>query len=132
MDTIQPAEKYLHSDLTREIIAAAIEVHRRTGPLLLESVYATCLQQEFGLRSLPASREVAIPIDYKGIVIDRAFRADFVVDEKVLLEIKAVEKLEPIHDAQLLTYLKLSKLRVGLILNFNVPAMRQGVRRLVL
>jgi GxxExxY protein len=114
------------------IIGAAIDVHRALGPGLLESAYSRCLAIELKERGLRFRREVAIPLEYKGISLDVSYRADFVVENRVIVEVKSVQKLEPIHRAQLHTYLKLTGLRVGLLFNFNTPMMRTGVIRLVL
>ena len=122
---------YAHSEVTGRIIAAAIEVHRRLGPGLLESTYRTCLIREMADRGLQAREETPIPIQYGDRKIDVAYRADLIVDDTVLLELKAVDKILPIHEAQTLTYLKHSKLRVGLLLNFNVIRLVHGVRRFV-
>ena len=118
--------------LTRRIIGCAIDVHRTLGPGLLENAYRTCLLREFELAGLPARKEVAIPIRYKGEQLDCGFRADIVVADSVLLELKAVSELLPVHEAQLLTYLKLCGARVGLLMNFHAPMLRQGIRRLIL
>ena len=130
MQAVSPS-LYQHAELTHEIIAAGIEVHRYLGAGLLESAYCACLEHEFELRGVRVAREQPVGLQYKGLVLERAFRADFVVDEKVVVEVKAVDRLEPVHDAQLLTYLKLRCLSVGLVLNFNVPSLRQSIRRLV-
>jgi GxxExxY protein len=123
--------EYLHADLSRTIIGSAIEVHRQLGPGLLESVYGACLQDELAQRGIPYAREVPIQIRYKGRVLQTGYRADLIVDDKVLLELKAVEEVQPIHEAQLLTYLRLSRLRVGLLINFNVRVLKDGIRRRV-
>lgn len=114
------------------IIGAALEVHRSLGPGLLESAYARCLAHEFGHAGLRFRREVPIPLDYKGIKLDVSYRADFVVENSIIVEVKSVQKLEPIHRAQVMTYLKLTRLRVGLLFNFNTPMLRTGTVRLVL
>jgi GxxExxY protein len=116
---------------TEGIIHCAIEVHKRLGPGLLESVYESALCVEFKANSLPFKRQIGIPLYYKGELISE-HRPDLIVDDKVIVEIKAVEALAPIHMAQLLTYLKVTSLHVGLILNFNSPTMKQGTRRVVL
>jgi GxxExxY protein len=118
--------------LTAVIIGAAITVHRYLGPGLLESAYRDCMCCELGLRGLAVARERVVPLIYKGTRVDVGFRADLIVNERVLVELKAVERLVPIHTAQTLTYLGLSGLRVGLLLNFNVPFLREGIVRLVL
>jgi GxxExxY protein len=123
--------RLVSSELTRRILGCAIEVHRALGPGLLESAYRACLVRELDLAGLPSRKEVAIPVIYKGEQIDCGYRADIVVRNQVLLELKAVERLLPIHEAQVLTYLKLCDLRVGLLLNFNATSLRNGIRRLV-
>lgn len=120
------------NDATRAIIAAAIEVHRAMGPGLLESAYEECLCRELTLRQLPFERQCPLPLEYKGLRLDCGYRLDLLVDNAVVVEIKAVESLQPIHDAQLLTYLRLGGWKVGLLINFNVPVLKQGIRRLVL
>jgi GxxExxY protein len=119
-------------ELSNEIIGAAIEVHRSVGPGLLESVYEECLCRELDLRKIRYTRQAPLPLEYKGVRLDCGYRMDLVVDELVLVELKAVEKLEPIHDAQLLSYLRLSNLWLGLLINFNVSVLKNGIRRLVL
>ena len=118
--------------VTGEVIGAAIEVHRLLGPGLLESAYEECLCHELNLRKIAFQRQVPLPVEYKGVKLDCAYRLDIVLPGKLIIEVKAAESLAPIHDAQLLTYLKLSKIRVGLLLNFNVPFLRDGIRRFVL
>lgn len=118
--------------ITALVIGAAIEVHRVLGPGLLESAYEECLCHELSLRGIAFERQLALPVDYKGVRLDCGYRLDIVLPGKLVIEVKAVEALAPIHDAQLLTYLKLSGIRTGLLLNFNVPLLRDGIRRLVL
>ena len=118
--------------LTGEIIGAAIEVHKALGPGLLESAYEECLSREFGLRQLHFKRQQAIPVEYKGVKLDCGYRIDFLLEDLVILELKSVDSLQPIHEAQLLTYLKLTGLKVGLLINFNVPVLKQGIRRLII
>lgn len=125
------AEETNDDPLTREIIGAAIEVHKALGPGLLESAYERCLAREIALRGLRIERQVEIALEYKGERLDCVYRMDLVVEGGVLVEIKAVEKLLPIHDAQVLTYLRLTGLRKALHLNFNTPYLRGGIRRLV-
>ena len=115
--------------LTERVIGLAIDVHRTIGPGLLESVYADCLTDELQAACIPCQREVAIPVVYKGRRLDKGFRADLLVDEVVIVEVKAVVELAPIHDAQLLTYLRMSGLRVGLIFNFHAARLVDGMRR---
>ncbi len=116
---------------TERIISCAIEVHKYLGPGLLESVYESALCVEFKANSLPFKRQIGVPLYYKGELIAQ-HRPDLIVDDKVIVEVKSVEALAPIHMAQLLTYLRVTSLRVGLILNFNSPTMKQGTRRVVL
>jgi GxxExxY protein len=120
------------NDITGDIIGAAIEVHRALGPGLLESAYEECLCHELTVRHVPFDRQRALPVEYKGLRLDCGYRLDLLVADSVVVEIKAVEKLLPIHDAQLLTYLKLGGWKAGLLLNFNVPVLKRGIRRLVL
>ena len=119
-------------DLTERVIGLAIEVHRHTGSGLLESVYEQCLCHELREAGIPFARQVAIPVIYKSVPIADGFKADIVVAREVILEIKAVAAILPIHEAQLHTYLRMSGLHIGLILNFNAPRLTQGIRRYVL
>ena len=119
-------------NLTWQIIGAAIEVHKQLGPGLLESVYQISLAQELSLRNIAFQREVAIPVQYKGVALNANFRADFIVEGKVILELKAIEKLLPVHEAQLLTYMKLASCPIGFLINFNVPVLKKGIIRRVL
>jgi GxxExxY protein len=124
--------KYLNgNELTGEIIGAAIEVHRHLGPGLLESAYEACLAIELESRGLQVERQKELPVRYKGRQIDAGYRIDLLVNGQVILELKSVRAIEPIHEAQLLTYLRLAEKRYGLLLNFNVPVMKQGIRRLL-
>ncbi len=118
--------------LTHEIIGAAMEVHRELGPGLLESAYEMCLCHELKLRGLAFQRQVRLPVIYKGIRLDVGYRTDVLVEERVIVELKAVEKVTPIDHAQLLTYLRLRTVKVGLLINFNVPTLRDGITRRVL
>jgi GxxExxY protein len=119
-------------ELTGKIIGAAIEVHRGLGPGLLESAYQACLAREFSLRGLTFEKEKPLPVEYKGTRLDCGYRLDFVVDGKVVVELKVVEAIHPLHEAQLLTYLRLTGCRVGLLINFNVPVLKDGIVRRVL
>jgi len=119
------------SQLTELIIGAAIEVHRNTGPGLMESVYEECLCYELGHLGLSFQRQVHLPVSYKGIKLDCGFKMDLLVEDSVVLELKTVDQLLPIHSAQLLTYLKLSGKKVGLLINFNEPILTKGLKRLV-
>jgi GxxExxY protein len=118
--------------LTQRIIGFAIEVHRQLGPGLLESAYEECVCYELRQAGLVFQRQVPLPVIYKAVRLDCGYRVDVVVENAVILELKTVERLIPIHEAQLLTYLRLSGLRTGLLLNFNSPVLRDGIRRLVL
>ncbi len=118
--------------LTGEIIGAAIEVHKALGPGLLESAYEECLCHEFKLRSFPYERQKELLIEYKGVKLDCGYRLDIVVWNKIILELKSCSELLPIHEAQLLTYLKLTNMKVGLLINFNVPVLKEGIKRLSL
>ncbi len=120
------------NSLTEPVIGAAIEVHRELGPGLLESAYEMCLCRELALRGLTFERQKAIPIDYKGARLDCGYRADLIVAGQLLVETKSIETLLPIHEAQLLSYLKLSGLKAGLLINFNVRLLKNGIRRRVL
>jgi GxxExxY protein len=122
----------LAGSVTERVIGACIEVHRALGPGLLESAYEECLCHELGLIGLGFERQLEIPLLYKDIQVPGAYRADVVVERTVLLELKAVDRIVRIHEAQLLTYLRLTGLRVGLLLNFHAPTMKQGIVRRVL
>jgi GxxExxY protein len=117
--------------LSSQVIGAAIEVHKILGPGLLESAYEECLAHELYLRGLSLERQKLLPLTYKGERLDCGYRLDLVVENAIVLELKSSDTIEPIHKAQLLTYLKLSGLSLGLLLNFNVPIMREGIVRLV-
>lgn len=121
-----------HAQLSERIIGAAIEVHRALGPGLLESSYEECLSWELTLQCVSFARQVSLPLHYKGVKLDCGYRLDLVVAGKIVVEVKAVSNMMPIHDAQLLTYMKLGGWRVGLLLNFNVAVLKNGIRRLVL
>jgi GxxExxY protein len=125
-------QKDLVWDCSREVIAACIDVHRLLGPGLLESAYRTFLARELSIRGLRFEREKQLPVTYKGVQAEAAYRLDFVVLDTLLVEVKAVEQLIPVHHAQVLTYLKLTGLPTGLLVNFNAPTLRQGLRRLTL
>ncbi len=117
--------------ISKKVIGAAIEVHKTLGPGLLESVYEECLAFELNTLGLSLSRQEAIAINYKGMKLDCSYRADMIVEELVILELKSVEAILPIHEAQLLTYLKLSKKWLGLLINFNESLLKHGIKRLV-
>ena len=116
---------------TETIIGAAIEVHRHLGPGLLESAYEECLCEELTLRKIPFKRQLALPVIYKNKKLDIGYRIDLLVNDEVVVELKTVEEILPIHEAQTLTYMRLSGKQVGLILNFNVTVLKNGIKRLV-
>jgi len=120
-----------YNKTTETIIGAAIEVHRHLGPGLLESTYEACLAYELTERGLKLERQKVLPVKYREILLDCGYRIDLLVENSVIVELKAVERLEAIHEAQLLSYLKLSGVPIGLLLNFNVIELRRGIRRLV-
>ena len=120
------------SELTEKIIGAAIEVHKTLGPGLLESTYRKCLEHEFRAIGLNYRTELELPVMYKGSRIDCGYRIDLLVEDKVILELKSVETLMPVHQAQLLTYMKLAKKDIGLLINFNSKILPQGIKRFAL
>ena len=120
------------NQVTQEIIGAAIEVHRALGAGLLESAYKECLCRELSVRQIPFEREYPIPLEYKGVRLECGYRLDVLVANAVVVELKSVEAIAPIHECQLLTYLRLGGWPVGLLINFNVETLKQGVRRKVL
>jgi GxxExxY protein len=119
------------AQLTHEIIGAAIEVHRMLGPGLLESAYEECLARELSLRSIPFERQKPLPLVYKDVKLECGYRIDLLVDGRIVVELKAVDALAPIHDAIVLTYLRLSGCKIGLLINFNAAVLKDGLRRLV-
>jgi GxxExxY protein len=119
-------------DLTHRIIGLAMRVHTRLGPGLLESAYERCLCHEFDQNALAYARQVDLPLEYDGVILDCGYRADIIVDNAVILELKSVEHIRPLHEAQLLTYLRLSRCRFGLLLNFNTRSLKDGIRRRIL
>lgn len=121
----------MQDQLSDAVIGAAIEVHRMLGPGLLESAYEECLCRELTLRDIPYERQVPLPVVYKDVKLECGYRMDVVVAKALVVEVKSVDAIAPIHEAQLLTYLKLSGIRVGLLLNFNVPVLKDGIRRRV-
>jgi len=122
-------ERKALNELTQKIIGAAIEIHRHLGPGLLESTYETCLIYELNNLGLTVERQKTLPVVYKTIHLDQGYRIDLLVEEKVILELKVVEQLTAVHEAQILSYLKLSGYPVGLLLNFNVKMLKEGIRR---
>lgn len=124
--------RLIEEELTEKIIGAAIEVHKDWGPGLLESVYEKSLAIELEKRGMPFKRQVDLHLEYKGTPLDEDFRLDLIVGDKVVVELKVVRAIAPIHEAQLLAYMKLTDCKVGLLINFNVPVLKQGIKRLVL
>lgn len=122
----------LEKELTDKIIGAAIEVHKVLGPGLLESAYQVSMEHESTLQNIPFKRLVDLPLQYKGIQLDAGYEIDLVYDNRVVVELKAVEHVLPVHEAQLLTYMKLTGIRVGLLINFNVPVLKNGIYRRIL
>lgn len=120
------------NELTHEVIGAAIEVHRKLGPGLLESAYRKCLCRELLLRGIPYKKEEPLPLEYKGIRLEAGYRVDILVAGILVVETKSVEVLAPIHDAQILTYLRLGGWRVGLLINFNVVVLKNGIHRKIM
>ena len=123
-------EEFENNSLTDAIIGAAISVHRELGPGLLESVYEKCLAFELADQGFSATTQQEILVSYKNLTFDCGFRADLIVENKVLVELKSIDQLLPVHTAQVLTYLKLSNLQTGLLINFNVPLLKSGIKRL--
>jgi GxxExxY protein len=128
----RPIVALISSPVVREIIGSAIAVHRALGPGLFERVYERCLEYELGKHGLTFERQVALPLIYEGLAIPCAYRVDFVVQNEVLVEVKAIERVLPIHHTQVLTYLRLSGLRQGLLVNFNVPRLVDGIKSFVM
>ena len=131
----EPKDKfkdYPESDLTEEIIGAAIEVHKYLGPGLLETAYQVCMERELDLRKIRFEKQKSLPIEYKGVKLDCEYRLDLLVEHKVVVELKTVEELASVHEAQLLTYLRLTGCKIGLLINFNVPVLKNGVKRMIL
>jgi GxxExxY protein len=119
------------NEITESVIGAAIAVHRELGPGLLESAYEACLAYELNEKKLKVERQKSVPLIYRGVHLDCGYRLDFLVEDKAVVEVKAVDKLEPIHEAQLISYLKLSGCKVGLLINFKVNTLKHGIRRFV-
>jgi GxxExxY protein len=122
----------LHQELTQQIISAAIDVHREVGPGLLESVYEACLAHELSLRKLPFEPQKQVLVRYKGVQLSSDLRADFIVDGRVVVELKAVDEILPVHRAQIMTYMRLAECRVGLLINFNAQQLVKGLERFAL
>ncbi len=120
-----------NEELTKSIIGAAIEVHKILGPGLLESAYRECLARELSLMNIPFEKELNLPILYKGVSLDCGYRMDFMIERSIVVELKAIDEILPVHKAQLLTYLKLTGMKTGLLINFNVPILIKGITRMV-
>jgi GxxExxY protein len=131
MQSVRRTEILEVNRTTESIIGAAIEVHRHLGPGLLESTYEECLCEELSLRGIPYQRQVSLPVTYKGKRLDAGYRIDLLVKDEVVVELKAIDAILPIHEAQTLTYMRLGNWKVGLILNFNVSVLKKGIKRLV-
>ncbi len=128
----EPSAQSERDSLTESVIGLAIEVHRALGPGLLESAYQECLCYELKTNGIAFARQVALPVVYKAVKLDCGYRMDLVVDDRLVVELKTAEKILPIHEAQLLTYLRLSGIRTGLLLNFNTSVLKDGIKRMVL
>jgi GxxExxY protein len=126
------AHPLLEKDLTDKIIRTAIEVHRTLGPGLLESAYQVCMEHESTLQGIPFEHLVDLPLSYKGVKLNAGYVIDLIYDKRVIVELKAVEHVIPVHEAQLLTYMRLTGIRVGLLINFNFPVLKDGIYRRVL
>lgn len=124
-------DELVRNNITGEILDSCIEVHKTLGPGLLESTYEICLLKEFELRGINAINQIKIPIEYKGFTLNQDYRIDILVEEEFILELKSVETLLPIHKAQLITYLKLADKRLGFLINFNVPLLKNGFQRII-
>jgi GxxExxY protein len=119
-------------ELATQTVDAAFKVHKELGPGLLESVYEVCLVYELSKKGLKAVRQLELPVVYQGVQLDAGLRLDILVEDQLIVEVKAVEKFAPVHQAQLMTYLKLTNRRLGLLINFNVPLIKQGIKRVIL
>jgi len=124
-------EQVRANELSQRVIGAAIEVHRALGPGLLESAYQNCLCRELELRQIPFTSEHPLPLEYKGLNLECGYRLDILVGDLVIVELKSVEKIQPVHEVQLLTYLRLTNLWLGLLMNFNSITLKEGIRRVV-
>jgi GxxExxY protein len=132
MDFDTLGERFELNKLTEQIIGAAIEVHRHLGPGLLENAYETCLVYELEQSGLRVERQLAMPLSYKEIRLDQGYRLDLLVEQKVIVELKVVEEIKPVHEAQILSYLKFSGCDIGLLINFNVKLLKNGIRRFMM
>ena len=124
-------KKYIYNELSGEILDAAISVHKEMGPGLLESVYELCLLEELQMRNIKVRSQVYLPLLYKGIELEKNFRMDLLVENEIIIEIKTVEFILPVHEAQIISYLKLADKRLGLLINFNVALLKNGFKRYV-
>ena len=124
--------KNQYSDLTSKILSCAIEVHKALGPGLLESAYETCLSYELKKAGLNVEQQKAIPVKYKDVMLDCGYRIDILVEDTIIVELKSVDEFHPVHEAQILTYLKFSNKKIGLLINFNVTLLKEGIKRYVL
>lgn len=124
-------EREKYDDISKIILDSSIMVHREMGPGLLESVYQQCLAKEFSLRGLDFQKEVSIPLVYKGFVLNKDYVIDILVENEIVLELKAVDSILPVHEAQLISYLKLADKKLGFLINFNVPLLKNGFKRFV-
>ena len=131
-DNRSTESSYPELSLTRDIISSAMEVHRALGPGLLESAYQACLCHELSLRNIPFVQQVELPVVYKGVKLDCGYRIDILISDRVIVELKTVQEILPVHEAQLLTYLRLTGKHVGLLINFNVAVLKNGIKRRVL
>jgi GxxExxY protein len=132
MNQVPPQQFAERDPLTERVIGLAIEVHRALGPGLLESAYEECLCFELDQHAVPFARQVSLPIVYKAVRLDCGYRIDLIIERRLIIELKTVERLMPVHEAQLLTYLKLSGIRAGLLLNLNAPVLKDGIKRMML
>ncbi len=131
MNPVYKSKESQLNDLSSKIIGAAIQVHSALGPGLLESTYETCLTYELRSQDIRAATQVALPVKYKGITLNAGYRVDLIIEDSVIVELKAVDSLTQIHTAQILAYLKLSQLKLGLLINFNVLHLKDGIKRVV-
>ena len=122
----------IFDQLSNKVIGCAIEVHRELGPGLLETAYEQCLAAELGRSRIPFQLQVDLPVSYKGMRLDCSYRIDLLIDQQLIIELKCVEQLLKIHEAQILTYMRLAKIRVGLLINFNVPVLKKGIKRFLI
>ena len=122
----------IFDQLSNKVIGCAIEVHRELGPGLLESAYEQCLAAELSRSRIPFQLQVDLPVSYKGTRLDCSYRIDVLIDQQLIIELKCVEQLQKIHEAQILTYMRLAKIKIGLLINFNVPVLKNGIKRFLL